>query len=814
MPINDWFVQLVAAGLMTVLAIVGTIVILRKAPAARRRQTTEHRAPTTSSAIPLSVVRSVLQQDRPWSRPPDTQNDLTMLAAHCKNNGSNGAYENTDGSVVDTLVTEGTVEEQIIGMYMNLRSFWAEHQEGFSEMWRILEPEQRRNLLRESMPFIPTSPRDERSNIRGHNISGLAALIPEATLNYMLDNSKGMLTVMQERVSRPVEELDVEDWDHTIRVIFEFKWKPTWGANEAELKAYRQLVQLTGMPFERRGRQMINPSLPPHVKRRQDAEQQSRMMHFRTAMRMYVENAGPKPLLRRFPRTEDEPMEYRRDARRSARNVGAAIQALCHLRGPKNSCREVLEVVLKRQHGLLCLLAGSADEYLTEIVRKRTGTVMLPGHMGLGGVGLTEEEAMAAFRATVRDRNQTARAAGLYNAIEAAQRLIQRGQEAVDRDTSAALALYRDACRQLWPFESSPTAINLLVRCMADTAEAHLRLESPSAALETVEDARLLNMTLHDAVANVPNSRDLLNELDARGHALMESQRNAERQAAEERRRAAELARVEQQRAEQEARQRREAQARRDSERRREIAAARAHQARRAAERRQAAEAEAAVAAAAAAEREEQAREQAREQAAQQREQEERAAIERERDRAEREQVLADRRRRREAREASRRQQAEATQAAELAERTAALERAEWATQQIEQRRRQEEMDRRERAETELVADMSYRDEQRRRAAARRAVAADHVVAADDQITGIAALPPAHLSEESVDAEPAECVICFEEMQPPVTRPCKNNHPMHVGCAIDWRDTCTSGVNNTPGGAPIIPHCPVCRTPM
>ena len=38
------------------------------------------------------------------------------------------------------------------------------------------------------------------------------------------------------------------------------------------------------------------------------------------------------------------------------------------------------------------LLAGSADEYLTEIAHRRTGTVALPGHMGLSGVGLTEEQ--------------------------------------------------------------------------------------------------------------------------------------------------------------------------------------------------------------------------------------------------------------------------------------------------------------------------------------------------------------------------------------------------------------------------------------
>ena len=99
------------------------------------------------------------------------------------------------------------------------QNFWREHGEGFSETWRSLPNERRNNLLRETMPFILNSPRDERTQIRGHNVAGLAALIPEATLSYMNDNSKGMLTVMQERVSRPIEELEFEDWDHTIRVI-------------------------------------------------------------------------------------------------------------------------------------------------------------------------------------------------------------------------------------------------------------------------------------------------------------------------------------------------------------------------------------------------------------------------------------------------------------------------------------------------------------------------------------------------------------------------------------------------------------------
>jgi len=105
-----------------------------------------------------------------------------------------------------------------------------------------------------------------------------------------------------------------------------------------------------------------------------------------------VENAGRTPLLRRFPTSTNENLDYH--PRRDMINPGAALQGLFALRDPVrgNECRELRDAVHTRTHALLVLLAGSADEYLTEIVQWRTGTVALPGHMGLSGVGLTEEQ--------------------------------------------------------------------------------------------------------------------------------------------------------------------------------------------------------------------------------------------------------------------------------------------------------------------------------------------------------------------------------------------------------------------------------------
>ena len=99
---------------------------------------------------------------------------------------------------------------------------------------------------------------------------------------------------------------------------------------------------------------------------------------------------------------------------------------------------------------------------------------------------------------------------------------------------------------------------------------------------------------------------------------------------------------------------------------------------------------------------------------------------------------------------------------------------------------------------------MSYRDEQLRRATVRCSS-----VDIDSLTTNV--LPGNAVVD--TDEEAVECVICLEEIRPPVTRPCSNNHALHIGCAIEWRDMCMSGANDK-HGAPVSPHCPVCRDPI